>query len=179
MRTLGVVLAGGASRRFGSDKARAMLGGRSLLEHAVRALRPHCDEVAIVGRRSRALLALDDRPGPGLGPLGGLAGALDHAARHGFGQVLSIPVDCARLPPNVRDLLEPAPSFVHDQPVIGLWPVSAAIVIDEMLGGGGGRAMRAFAERIGARAVTGAFASVNINTPADLDRLRSTLDQII
>src|SRR3546814_3555756 len=44
VKTLGAVLAGGRSSRFGSDKALAMLGGRTLLDHAQAALRPHRSE---------------------------------------------------------------------------------------------------------------------------------------
>ena len=106
MRTLGAVLAGGRSSRFGSDKALAMLDGRSLLDHAVAALRPHCDAVIVVGRGEIA-----DWPRADMGPLGGIAGALIHAADQGFDQVLTASVDCVRLPADLRALLEPAPAF--------------------------------------------------------------------
>lgn len=171
MRTLGLVLAGGRSNRFGSDKAEAMLAGRRLLDHAIAALSPHCDEVAVAGRASPPHLSLADRPRSGLGPLGGLAAALHHAVAHGFGQVLSIPVDCAVLPPDIRTMLEPAPSYLASQPVIGLWPATAASRIDELLAGGGSRAMRAFTDMIGAREVTSDFAFPNINTRDDLAAL--------
>lgn len=175
MRTLGIVLAGGQSRRFGSDKAEAMLGGRTLLDHAIAALRPHCDALAIVGRRSAGLPSIADRPRSGLGPLGGLAGALAYAAAHDFAQVLSIPVDCAVLPPDIRALLEPAPSCIASQPVIGLWPAAAAAAIDAMLAEDGSRAVRAFAARIGARAVASAFTPANINTPGDLEQVSTRI----
>jgi molybdopterin-guanine dinucleotide biosynthesis protein A len=44
----GVVLAGGASRRFGGDKLTANLGGRPLLHHAIERLLEVCDEVVVV-----------------------------------------------------------------------------------------------------------------------------------
>lgn len=174
MRTLGIVLAGGRSSRFGSDKAEAMLAGRRLLDHAIAALSPHCDEVAVAGRASAPLLSLADRPRSGLGPLGGLAAALHHAATRGFEQVLSIPVDCAALPPDIRAMLEPAPSYLASQPVIGLWPATASSRIDDLLAGSGSRAMRAFAEAIGAREVASGFAFPNINTRDDLAALSGT-----
>jgi molybdopterin-guanine dinucleotide biosynthesis protein A len=44
----GVVLAGGASRRFGSDKLSADLAGRPLLHHSIERLLRVCDEVVVV-----------------------------------------------------------------------------------------------------------------------------------
>src|SRR3546814_5689149 len=67
---------------------------------------------------------LADWPQPDMGPLGGVAGALRHAASEGFDQLLTAPVDCLRLPPDLRALLEPAPAFLDTQPVIGLWPAA-------------------------------------------------------
>lgn len=166
MKTLGAVLAGGRSSRFGSDKALAMLGGRTLLDHALAALRPHCDAVILVGRGEVA-----DWPRPDMGPLGGIAGALIHAVDQGFDQLLTAPVDCVRLPDHLRASLEPAPAFLETQPVIGLWPVAALIELRAILVDGSDLAVRAFARRIGARAVAIDFVPPNVNSAADLDRL--------
>ena len=166
MTTLGAVLAGGRSSRFGSDKALAMLDGQTLLDHTLAALRPHCDAVVIVGRADLA-----DWPRPDMGPLGGIAGALRHAAHHGFEQLLTAPVDCVHLPAELRALLEPAPAFLETQPVIGLWPVAALPELQAMLEDGSDLAVKAFARRIGARAVQSDFVPPNINRAADLDRL--------
>lgn len=170
MRTLGAVLAGGRSRRFGSDKAHAMLGGQTLLDHALAALRPHCDAVMVVGRPSPDIPWVPDWPRPDMGPLGGIAGALGHAAAGGFGQLLTVPVDCVCLPADLRALFEPAPAFLDTQPVIGLWPVAAAGELRALLTDERDLAVRAFARRIGARAVQSDFVPPNINSVEDLDR---------
>ncbi|HEY0597187.1 molybdenum cofactor guanylyltransferase, partial [Sphingopyxis sp.] len=162
----GAVLAGGRSRRFGSDKALAMLDGRSLLDHARAALAPHCETVIIVGRGEVA-----DWPRRDMGPLGGIAGALIEAADRGFDQLLTAPVDCVRLPDDLRALLEPAPAFLDTQPVIGLWPIASLRDLKAMLEDGRDLAVRAFARRIGAQAARSAFVPPNINSSADLDRL--------
>lgn len=169
-RTLGVVLAGGLSRRFGSDKALALFDGRALIEHALAALAGQADAVAIIGRDHPGALSIPDRPAPGLGPLGGLCGALHHAGANGFAQVLSCSVDCVALPPDLQALLAPAPAYLAVQPVIGLWPADAADALDRFIATDPRRSVRGFAAAIGARAVETDFTPANINTEDDLTR---------
>jgi molybdopterin-guanine dinucleotide biosynthesis protein A len=171
MKTLGAVLAGGRSSRFGSDKAEALLEGQSLLDHALAALRPHVDTVVVVGRAVEGQSMIADWPAPDLGPMGGIAGALRHAEQEGFDQLLCISVDCVRLPADLRALLDPAPAYLASQPVIGLWPVSARGAFEKQLSESDDRSVRRFGNRIGARAVTSDFVPPNINSIADLDRL--------
>ena len=91
---MGAVLAGGRSSRFGSDKAAALLEGRRLLDHAATNIAPFVERVVTVGGDE----GVPDLPAPGLGPLGGIAGALSFAEREGFGSVLTIACDMPRLP---------------------------------------------------------------------------------
>ena len=109
-----------------------------------------------------------DWPQPGMGPLGGIAAALHYAAEQGFAAVLTCGVDSLGLPDNLPTLLSPAPAFVPQQPVIGLWPASAAPVIEAILTGPCRHSMRAFAEALGARSVALVTHPANINTPGDL-----------
>jgi molybdenum cofactor guanylyltransferase len=51
-RILGVVLAGGQSTRFGSDKALAEYQGHTLIARAVDALSGWCEYVVVVGRET-------------------------------------------------------------------------------------------------------------------------------
>ena len=74
-----------------------------------------------------------DRPHAGMGPLGGLNGALHHAAAHGFDAVLAIPVDGFDLPADLIGELSPGPSYAIDAPVIGLWPVAVRGTLDALL----------------------------------------------
>lgn len=73
---LGVVLAGGQSLRYGSDKAFAMLGGVSLVRRSARALEPATGRVVLVANETEKHEAagLPVRPDlvPGVGALGGV-----------------------------------------------------------------------------------------------------------
>ncbi|MCP9222093.1 molybdenum cofactor guanylyltransferase [Erythrobacter sp. LQ02-29] len=171
MNMLGAVLAGGRASRFGSDKALARLNGQTLLGHAVTALAIQCERVVVVGREMADMASTPDYPGPGMGPLGGIAGSLRYAREHGFACVLTCGLDAPGLPENLRDMLAPAPAYLASQPVIGCWPVEALEAVEAILAGDGKHSMRALAQACGARAVVGEIPA-NINTRADLVALQ-------
>jgi len=173
---LGAVLAGGQSTRFGSDKALAELGGRTLISRAVDALSGWCEHVVVIGRETAPAPTLPDWPRAGMGPLAGIAAALHHAEDEGYEAVLTCGVDSANLPDKLLAMLSPAPSYLSDQPVIGLWPASATKTLELILEGEGKHSMLRFAEAIGARPVKVPAKAANINTPADLAALESRHD---
>lgn len=164
---LGAVLAGGQSRRFGSDKALAMSRGATLLEHAVAALQAQCDTVIVVGRANAQCHNIDDWPRAGAGPLGGVAAALRFGREEGYSAVLTCGVDCLDLPHDLAVRLAPAPAYAAEQPVVGFWPVVAAEEAASRVAGEGSRSMHAFAEAVGARPVS-VPEICNINRPEDL-----------
>jgi molybdopterin-guanine dinucleotide biosynthesis protein A len=175
---LGAILAGGRSSRFGSDKALALFEGRALIDRVADALRPQLDAIVVIGRDYPGIASAPDRPAPDFGPLGGIAGAMHHAQRHGFDQVLSVPCDAPHLPGDLRDRLAAGGSatFLGELPVVGWWPVTALPTLDSLLAGPGSRSVRALADRIGAVAITLPLPIANVNTPGDLDRLRAQGD---
>ena len=161
---LGVVLAGGRSSRFGSDKALATLGGKQLLDHAVERLSGWCDDVVIAGREP----GIPDWPQSGMGPLGGIAAGLHHAEANGFDSAMTCPVDSFDLPENLPELLAKPPCYIADQPVIGHWPASAARALETILTTDGKHSLRQFIDTIDATAVKTEAKPANINTPTDL-----------
>ncbi|WP_288936288.1 molybdenum cofactor guanylyltransferase [uncultured Sphingomonas sp.] len=163
---LGAILAGGQASRFGSDKAAALFAGRRLIDHVRTALVAHVSTIVVVGRAE----GIADFPRPGLGPLGGIAGAMRHASRHGFTDVLTMPCDTPFPPPSLLEaLLRRSPSYCVDVPVIGLWP---AAVADDLCGrltrGDGDRSVRRWARDIGALPIAAPAPIANINAPEDL-----------
>ena len=165
---LGVVLAGGQSTRFGSDKALAELGGHTLLARAVDTLSGWCEHVVVAGRETAPAPTLPDWPNADMGPLGGIAAGLHHARDEGYDAVLTLGVDSLGLPENLPELLSPGPAYIASQPVVGLWPAGAVDAIETLLLAEGKHSMLAFAEAIGATAVKISAKPANINTPADL-----------
>lgn len=91
VRPLGVVLAGGSSRRMGRDKAEVELAGRSMGRWVVAALSAVCPEVVAAGReRLGELPGVPDAVGGQAGPLAGLVGV---AQRHPDRPLLLVAVD--------------------------------------------------------------------------------------
>jgi len=136
------ILAGGDSRRFGSDKARADVGGRTLLEHVATALTPATRRVHVVSAPGRSYDDLGfetifDRH-PGVGPLGGLEAALHHATTD---PIVLAPCDLVDADPRWVEALRqgrgtaPAAAFLDERwhPVFGLFTRDALWWVDRAL----------------------------------------------
>ena len=164
---LGAVLIGGRSSRFGSNKAQAEWNGRALADHAAAVLGQFVDNVVTVGGDG----SVPDMPRPGLGPLGGIVGALDHAAGHGFASVLTIGCDMPRVPSELLTaLLRRAPAYCSDAPVLGHWPAALGAQLMAWVEGED-RSVRGWARAVGALPIASPVPLGNINTRADLDAL--------
>ena len=89
----GVLLVGGASRRFGSPKALARFRGETLAERGHRLLAEACDEVLVVGKVGELgglpFHVVDDGTRD-RAPVHGLIAGLRHASH---GVVVALPVD--------------------------------------------------------------------------------------
>lgn len=168
MKLLGLVLAGGQSRRFGSDKALALHQGRPLMAHALAGLLPFVADLAVVGRDWPGVRRIEDAPCPGLGPLGGLLGGLSAAAAQGFDAVLTCGCDTLGLTGDHVAALSPAPAVLTDLPIVGLWPSHLAGTLADWMAQTNRHSVYGFADHIGARRVAAAFPPRNINRPEDL-----------
>lgn len=107
---LGVILAGGESRRYGSPKALATVGGARIIDRVRAALAAAVDDVALVANDAAlyADLRLPTRPDAqrGLGTLGGILSALLWAREERRPGALVVACDMPFLsPPLLRRLL--------------------------------------------------------------------------
>ncbi len=169
MTICGAILAGGQSRRFGSDKADAKIGGKRLLDLVAGSLGPQVAELVVCGRAEAEYTSLADRPETGIGPLGGLLAALRYAAKNGHDAVLSTGCDAPDLPGDLGEqLCGNTAAIVESQPVIGYWPTALAATLDAFIADGG-RSVYGFAERAAARSVRLKAPLANINRPQDME----------
>lgn len=168
-RRLGLVLAGGGSTRFGSDKAEALLHGRRLIDHAADSLRPFCETVMLVGRSDPAFATLADRPAADMGPLGGLNAGLHFAAAHGYDRVVSVGCDTPALPVELLRRLCAAErsTCLARTPIVGCWRVDLAADLDAFLAESVKHAVRAWIARVEVATID-ADAILNINRREDL-----------
>ena len=168
MKILGAILAGGQSRRFGSDKAEALFKGKALLDHVADALRPQCVELVVAGREWPEITSVADIPENGQGPLGGLAGALAYAQLYGFDAVLSCGCDLLGIPSDLAKQLGAAPAILDDLPIVGLWPANIADTLAAWLAEPANRSVYRFADHIGAHRVPTPTSITNVNRASDL-----------
>lgn len=190
-RTVGAVLAGGRSSRFGSRKTLARVAGVPLVARAAAALSSAVREAVVVTgdldvAGAAGLPAISDRV-PGSGPLGGLVTALEWAEDLGAGGLLLVGGDMPFITPSaLRRLLDVAapPAVV---PVGGedrrLQPLCAWYSVDllpraaERLDAGDlglhGFLLEAGAHLISDSAIAGeripSLLFMNVNTRADLE----------
>ncbi len=180
------ILAGGASSRFGSDKARAEAGGKPLVVGLARAVAPAAASVTVVAERAgkyedlglRTIADLE----PGHGPLGGLQAALGDLGELGAGDwLLLLSCDLAGVQIEWIERLwaarraGSATVLFRDQrwqPLLALYHVSARRAVDELLARGQ-RKMYRLMGKVDAVAVAPPddwHKLRNVNRPEDLPR---------
>lgn len=185
MHIHGVILAGGAGRRMGADKALVPLAGAPLVSHVIARIEPQVERLMLSANGDPARFARFGLPvladAVSMGPLSGILAALGAARARGATAVVSVPVDCPFLPGDLVPQLCLAAEGVASgvavaraagrlHPVFGLWPVAAEPALAAFLATGVKPRLMDFAQSQGAALADfpddGAFE--NLNTPEDL-----------
>lgn len=182
------LLAGGRSSRFGSDKARALLGGEALILAQARCLMPYAAPLQVVAREpgqyaDLGLPTLADRE-PDRGPLGGLLTALADCRQRGHDWLLLASCDVAGVRPEQIESLLAAPrqgllalAWKADfwEPLWALYHVDLLPAVEARLARGEGALWRLL-EAVPARALSPSGpAWIQINRPIDLERAHRLL----
>ena len=192
----GWIIAGGASRRMGVDKAALEIGGRTIIEIAAHALSKICEgRISIAGgprNFAPSLPAYTDEV-PELGPLSGLRTALSNGNSE-WVAVLSCDMpfvttevfeQLASITEIGADAVVPVQPDGLTQPLCALYRRSAVYSVDKDLIEGEDRSMRALLSHIHVRYVS--FSTfkdlpnsehlfVNINTPDDYEKVKNLLN---
>ena len=204
MNIVGLLLAGGQSRRMGGgDKALRLLGGRSLLERVIERLRPQTAALVLNANGDPARFAgfalpvVADSIPDFAGPLAGILAGLDWTAAHrpDCPVVASVATDAPFLP---EDLIERlvrgmdaadaelacAASCGQAHPVIGLWPVRLRDELRRALVEEGVRKVDVWTANYRLATVPflepapGLDPFFNANRPEDLDRAAALLSRV-
>ncbi len=183
----GIVLAGGDSRRMGSDKAMLEVGGMSLLCRATTMLRPLVEEMIVVGSPRRSSLPLPilyaEDLTPGLGPMGGIQTGLQVTP---CDRNIFLPVDMPFLRREQLELLLSADAGAEAavfricgvlQPLPARLDKGCTPVVDRMIEGGELALVRLF-ERLSTAIIDldDQNAALDIDTPEDLSRARRLVE---
>ena len=167
----GILLVGGASRRFGSPKALAELAGETLAARAWRVLGETCDERIAVGKEADALplpFPLLDDGTEIRAPISGLVAGLRAASND---VCVALPVDCPRVDAAALHALADAcrdAAVPPTGPLPGAYRRSVLPVLERMLATGRLALRDALDELDAAVVAIDPALLVNVNRPEDL-----------
>lgn len=189
-KIVGIVLAGGASRRMGSDKALVEIGERSMLDWVVEALASISDDVVVSGPErpssqssNQSLRFIPDSGPAHAGPLSGLVAVMDAVPRESL--LLTVGVDQPWIrPQTLRSMtaklsglpVVPVPDGIR-QTTCGVYPADLLLVATRELNAGG--SIQSLLDRTAFTPFTEADAHAigedgrswfSVNSPEDIER---------
>lgn len=201
---MGVVLAGGLSRRMGGgDKFLRALGRQTLMDQVIARLSPQVEQIIINanGDPTRIegfdLPVVSDSIDDFAGPLAGVLAGMDAAAKEEIEWIVTVAADTPFFPEDLiagfanargdaQIVLATSGTGRHGgpnlHPTFGLWSVGLRETLREMLLGGT-RKVLDFVDAVGPRTVADWPIKpfdpfFNVNRPEDMDRAKELLEEI-
>ena len=193
---LGVVLAGGKSKRFGKDKSRIKLGSKTLLEHTLDKIKSKFNTVVVVSNNHPMdnYITIKDCIEGQLGPLVGILTAMKWVKKNNknYKWIASFPCDTpffdmkfiSELKIKIKETSKKLIFLNSDKKrhnIFGLWSVDLIETLEEDIKNGL-RKVEIWADKIGYENIninTKEFDMfLNINTKEDLKKAKENIDKI-
>ena len=198
---LGVILAGGKSSRFGSNKADAHLGDKTLLEHIISKVEKNFLEVLIVSNKEsikinkKNIFLVKDFIKGQLGPLIGILSAMKWIEQNNkkYKWIATFPCDTPFFDDSIIEKLKNC-SISNDNllfflnsrkkrhNIFGLWSLKLIDILEEDIRSNNFRKVELWADKIGVQKIEvnteGFNKFLNINTLDDLEDAKKNLDKI-
>ena len=197
---LGVVLAGGQSKRLGTDKSIIKLGQKTLIEHTISKIENKFSEILIITNNKKFttnkknIFFIKDSIKGNLGPLVGVFSAMEWIIKKNkqYEWIATFPCDTPFFDNQIIDELKKK-SFKKNKKlfflksgekrhnIFGLWSLSLKKTLEEDIKNNY-RKVEEWADKIGLETInvdTKNFNSfLNINTKDDLEEAKKNLDKI-
>jgi molybdopterin-guanine dinucleotide biosynthesis protein A len=194
---LGVVLAGGKSKRFGDDKTTAKLGNKSLLDHTIEKIEKKFDEILIILNNEKHvsikknIFSTKDLIEGHLGPLVGVLSAMEWIKKHkkNYNWIATFPCDTPFFDENLVDKIMNCPknsskklfflkSGNRRHNIFGLWSLELKDILLEDINKGH-RKVEEWANKVGSEILEindeNDFNFLNINTKEDLEKAKKKI----
>jgi len=194
---LGVVLAGGKSKRFGDDKTTAKLGNKTLLDHTIEKIEKKFDEILIVSNNEKHasikknVFSTKDLIEGHLGPLVGVLSAMEWIKKHkkNYNWMATFPCDTPFFDENLVDKIMNCPknsskklfflkSGNRRHNIFGLWSLELKDILLKDINKGH-RKVEEWANKVGSEIIEindeNDYNFLNINTKEDLEKAKKKI----
>ena len=165
---LGVVLAGGKSKRFGEDKSKVKLNGKTLLDHTLDKIKSKFNKILIVSNNNitKDYITIKDCIVGQLGPLAGVLSAMKWVKKNNYSYkwIITFPCDTPFFSTSIIDkFIEATRSndsllyFVKSEKkrhnVFGLWSLKLIEILEKDIIENNYRKVEKWADKIGVKII--------------------------
>jgi len=184
---LGVVLAGGKSKRFGKDKANVKLGNKTLIKHTLDKIKSKFNKIVVVSNTEviKDYTIIKDCINGQLGPLVGVLSAMKWVKKNNYSYewIITFPCDTPFFNIsivdkfiNVAKLKNSFLYFVKSENkrhnIFGLWSLKLINILEEDINKNKYRKVEKWANKIGVKTINETYEKMdpffNINTKEEL-----------